>query len=480
MESQAQNWYLRIEAVNLDHSVFDTHNISTIRGGSFIILNAVSEIAQKITDLQVISTGASVGIFKIVDSTENGKNDILKKVLDYLQETYGDFATFVCEVVQRKDGEKLNNVIRRLMVGCSWQQYQTPSMVFPEISESFEECFLDGVRPATKKSITIGNKSQHVSKAVDVRLKKGRELRNKLYETLLGDKKEIKFTDDLESLAENDKIAFIHLDGNKFGKIREDYYEKVGRDEDFKTFDLAVQDCLQKKALEKILHIATDPVKTSFRTADGKVRLETLMWGGDEIEWIVPAGQAWSVLSAFFQQAVESPFQSADNKLVPLTYSAGVVFCKHNIPILQVRRYAEQLCSLAKQNQPISHKDDNRFAFINMASFDIVNRDVESFLKKYYDPATIEDFTITFSEMQTLYDSLGVIKKWFPKNKLYDIIDALQQSKDIESMKERALMMVNSDQRVPVGKALNNIIASHPNRWMVIGDLWSYIGGNKL
>ena len=103
MESQARNWYLRIEAVNLDHSVFDTHNISTIRGGSFSILNAVSEVAIKITELQVISTGASVGIFRITDSSENEKNVILKKVLDHLQNTYGDFATFVYEVLQREE-----------------------------------------------------------------------------------------------------------------------------------------------------------------------------------------------------------------------------------------------------------------------------------------------------------------------------------------------------------------------------------------
>ena len=87
MESQVQNCYLRIEAVNLDHSVFDTHNINSIRGGSFNIMNAVSEIEQKITGLQVISKGESIGIFKIIDSTENGKNDILNKVLDYLQDT---------------------------------------------------------------------------------------------------------------------------------------------------------------------------------------------------------------------------------------------------------------------------------------------------------------------------------------------------------------------------------------------------------
>ena len=50
----------------------------------------------------VISTGASVGIFKIIDSTDR-KNDILKKVLDHLQNTYGDFATFVYEVLQREE-----------------------------------------------------------------------------------------------------------------------------------------------------------------------------------------------------------------------------------------------------------------------------------------------------------------------------------------------------------------------------------------
>ena len=55
MDSQAQDWYLRIEAVNLDHSVFDTHNISTIRGGSFYILNAVTEISNEINELKVIS-----------------------------------------------------------------------------------------------------------------------------------------------------------------------------------------------------------------------------------------------------------------------------------------------------------------------------------------------------------------------------------------------------------------------------------------
>ncbi|NTW88974.1 MAG: hypothetical protein HGB26_07625 [Desulfobulbaceae bacterium] len=478
MESQDQNWYLRIEAVNLDHSVFDTHNISTIRGGSFNILNAVSEINNVIKELQVISTGASVGIFRIVASGENGRNIILKKVLDYLQDNYGDFATFVCEVLQRENGEKLNNVIRRLTVGCSWQQYQTPSLIFPEISESLEECFLDGVRPATKQFIATGNKNRHVSKAVDVRLDKGRELRNKLYEKLLGGNRRIKFTDDLESLACDDKIAFIHLDGNKFGKIREDYYEEVVRDEEFRTFDLAVQESLQKKALEKILHIATDPNKTSFCTVDGKVRLETLMWGGDEIEWIVPAQQAWSILKAFFEQAAASPFQSVNDKAIPLTYSAGVVFCRHNLPILQVRRYAEQLCSLAKSHLPLGNVADNRFAFINIASFDIINRDVDSFLRKYHDPATIQDFTITFSEMTSLYDSLTVVKKWFPKNKLYDIINELRlrSGKNIVQLKDRALTMVSRDQRDTVESALNDITASYPNRWMVIGDLWSYVG----
>ena len=34
-----KDYYLRIEAINLDYFVYDTHDISTIRGGSFMLLS---------------------------------------------------------------------------------------------------------------------------------------------------------------------------------------------------------------------------------------------------------------------------------------------------------------------------------------------------------------------------------------------------------------------------------------------------------
>jgi len=41
-------YYLRVEAVNLDYSVYDTYDVGTIRGGSFMLLNAFEGMEQKV------------------------------------------------------------------------------------------------------------------------------------------------------------------------------------------------------------------------------------------------------------------------------------------------------------------------------------------------------------------------------------------------------------------------------------------------
>ena len=37
-------YYIHAEAFNLDPIVYDTHDISTIRGGSFMLLDAIQQI----------------------------------------------------------------------------------------------------------------------------------------------------------------------------------------------------------------------------------------------------------------------------------------------------------------------------------------------------------------------------------------------------------------------------------------------------
>ena len=49
-EYKMETYYLRIETVNLDNSVYDTYNISTVRGGSFMLHRAFENMEQKLRD----------------------------------------------------------------------------------------------------------------------------------------------------------------------------------------------------------------------------------------------------------------------------------------------------------------------------------------------------------------------------------------------------------------------------------------------
>lgn len=470
MDSQFQEWYLRIEAVNLDHSVYDTHDISTIRGGSFMLLEAVNTLDKKVRDLKEKVTGASVGLFRFTCHDEKGKNKILDDVEKQLKEQTGEFATFVYACLPLQENEEFIVTEQRLTAECRWQQYRTLSFALPE-SSTKDECEMNGVRPADDK-INRRQGDIAVSVAVKKRFEKGRDLRDELYWKLLGEtERKTQFTRDLESIAgitksgaTEEKIALIHLDGNRFGKIRAESCRTL---KDFKDFNNFIQKEIQEPSLKRLLAFATNPKNTSFRMRndDKKVRLETLMWGGDEIEWIVPASQLWNTLQIFFEVASSKSF-----KEIPLTYSAGVVVCRHNVPILQIKRYAEQLCGIAKSDS--KDAPSNQFALLNMASFDAIHRDVVTFLDNYYHPATANDFIVPFSRMLALRHNVRTIRKNFPKNKLYEIIAALQEKKEIKEIVERALKMISNPLREPTEKAIEAVTASNPNNWFLISDIW--------
>lgn len=476
MPDTSQSYYIRVAAVNLDYSVYDTHNISVIRGGSFTLLDAVNMLKQ-LPELENVGSGASEGIFKCHAADAEALHQIKQKILSELKTRCENFATFVISTVPVKDDVPFPQAVEQLKAQSFWQQYRQPSMIFPTDDGSDAACFLDRVRPAAG-SIKIGEQDQYVSAAVKDRHTQGKDLRDNLYNILLNESGD-NFTHDLETLATGSgdgaldgKIAFIHLDGNRFGSIRDQLCQtgqKLG------AFQHLIQETLQKPALEKILKAANAPANPSFKTSSGKIRLETLMWGGDEIEWVVPASQAWRVLAVFFEHLAGKRFET-----VNLTYSGGVVFCHHNLPILQVRKYANQLCELAKSSlgRDINTLDNsaNRFAFLNMTAFDLISRDVQQFLNDYHAPAQPLDFVVSHPEMETLSNSIAVIKRYFPKTKLHEIIDALHSGKDVSDIRKRAFALISPAHRTEAENALAQLLSLKPHGWFLIADLWPYIG----
>jgi hypothetical protein len=471
MSHSPPEWYLRIEAVNLDYSVFDTNDISTIRGGSSLLLDVVSTLSDQpqFTALEKISVGASTGLYRIA-ANGNEIKAITQAVKDHFQkEPYSYFAVFVIATAIRKQGESLSDLNNRLIAECALQQYQTPSFSFPSPDVTKEQCDFDGVRPAVE---AIKAKDKKASRAVYIRREKGRELRKSLYSRCSADNpQDIELPDHLEELAGNEDIALIHFDGNRFGNIRDDCFSEG----DYREFDRLVQG-IQEKAICDILKHAPK--------AGGKIRFETLLWGGDEIELVIPASYAWKTLKLFFNAASTDPFRTQTGKQFNLTWSAGMVFCRHNLPILQVRRYANNLCSLAKgklSGTPETFSDsDNRSAYLNMSSFDSIDRDIGFFISTYHQPASTEDFIFTKNEIDQVHNAMMTIIRLFPKNKVYEIVNKLQKGEPADKVQERAMSMVESSVRLVLDEAVQKIVAGQMRRWMLIGDLWNIIGKQSI
>jgi len=108
------DYYLRVEAVNLDNFVYDTNDISTIRSGSFLLLDTVNnlESAHDLNGLlKKISTGASAGLFRIIG---NDPDDVKKKVKDYLNKKTKGHTTFVVDTLA-EDGLNFKTIQEKLL-----------------------------------------------------------------------------------------------------------------------------------------------------------------------------------------------------------------------------------------------------------------------------------------------------------------------------------------------------------------------------
>src|SRR5439155_23707913 len=129
------------------------------------------------------------------------------------------------------------------------------------------------------------------------------------------------------------------------------------------SFDHTVKN-YRRQALTALLHSMHTPQEKDLWTSPrGYYRLETLLWGGDELIWVVPAWQGWKILSLFYRQSTNWNFAAQ-----PLTHAAGMVFCHHNAPIHSITALAKTLAEVAKEKS----RDQNLFAYLVLESFDHV------------------------------------------------------------------------------------------------------------
>ncbi|MBK8809437.1 MAG: hypothetical protein IPN69_01715 [Acidobacteria bacterium] len=475
-------YYLRVEGVNISGFVDDTKDLNTIRGGGLILLDAIRAIDDEMgTTLRRIAVGASSGLFEFESDDPEA---VAEKTRSYLLTSERVHATFVVDYVPANgEFEKEKELA---LAKNRFQQLRAPSFAIPSSKyETAKPCKENRLRPATERGRCASVLARH---------EYGKELKKEqFYKRLTGLDK--KFTNDFEQIATdatrgnlNHKMAIIYLDGNKFGRIQA---EKCGSPELLRGFDEKVQQ-LRKDMLRGLLEYIDDPERRNGWLNDKNprneenLRIETLLWGGDEIMWVVPAWQGWDTLRFFFEFSKDWEFVGAD-----LTHSAGIVFCHHNAPIRRIKELAHDLAESAKDRKD---PNGNYFAYEVLESFDHVGGKIDDYRLRRTPAAIVEDLRLeslllSGANMAGIAEEFSAFADSLPRRRLYRIAEMLIAGTDVKAEIDELLKELNDADRkslaeiapllnspVDPAKDLKDELAANPAVWIHLNTLWDYLG----
>lgn len=488
--------YLRIEGVNLRHVLDDSNQLSVIRGGSLLLRQAVESDRNPLKQfsLKPISTGASVGLYEVETADPQGLRDDIAKAL--ARDPVFRHFTFVVDWAPHRDG--FGAIREELIARNRFRQLQQLSLALPgPNTKSAEPCGLDGLRPASGKVV----KDKTVSKSVYCRFNVGRvgrqvfyrrELKNTVYSHIAAN---FQFTDDLQTLTKdarfgnlNGKMAVIYLDGNKFGKIQQDHC----RDSTAQfRFDREVKALRREFLGEFLSSIQGD---AGFHTAEKEIRLETLLWGGDEILFVVPAWKGLWTLLKFFEASANWKFESSlpppTKGLVssPLTHAGGLVFCHAKTPIYRVRELAKALAERAKEQMGTPR---NAFHYLVLESIDFPTEPVDAFWRRVFGPQLAGSrYPLDPVEIDKVTALARLAEQKIPTGKVHGLVRALladtaagrsPEAEGARFQEERSRFdaVVGKSTREDLEQQLGRVfgqgdLTSHWG-WIHLLDLWDYL-----
>lgn len=340
------SFLLRVEGVNFDATVYETNDISTIRGASLALLRLGDHVLDALTALpgvqnpELVFNGASQAVLS--GETSLSADTLRQQVADRLAGVDSppfSALTTVVDVVE-VDGKGIAEATRQAEARNASRQFRQWTLEPQPFSKKARHADdLDRVRPVLdeeKTNTQLENKKEF-----------GREARQTFYEQelqeLLPSGTGVTFTDNLPDMIANpppdvpeavrSKIAVFYADGNDFGKHRQG---------DLTAFS---EDLKQKRRalLAKIIQWYDKNRADAAFTNNGDFRLETLLWGGDEMLFVLPAWLAWKFVQQVADEVKDWSFQGK-----PLTHAMGLVIANVKTPIRQLRAIAQWSADTAK------------------------------------------------------------------------------------------------------------------------------------
>lgn len=379
-----KHWLLRYEASDFDNSLFDSSQLSAIRGASLTFLYSSELVERLVTakagaSARTIYAGASQGAFCFLATQEDAvrlKADVEAALAkpDTAPGGDGKMPTgchqHMAYVVALTEGYDHAALIRAEAL-CNAAAAQK---AFPALPAFGRDQTQPGERRDPRPALAGGG----VSAAIRDRSEFGRRQRQNFYQRFLREGATgpgFDFTDEFEEITQGgdklfqlgsgkaeprsrlplslqNKMAVFYADGNAFGKHRDGAIEQA-KDLSGLTKLSAHLIKLQQDLLKTILdwlegHYQAGQENAWFafdsRDKTLRARFETLMWGGDEMLFVLPSWLAFDFAELFFSTVDD--WTVGDN---PLTFSAGMVICDRKTPISQAKTVAQNLSDAAKK-----------------------------------------------------------------------------------------------------------------------------------
>ena len=478
--------YLLVEGINIYDNVFDTNQLSIVRGGSFLLKQAIADIAEDCAGrLEPLSIGASSGFFLVKPDAPGDSEKICADIVKYLESNaLYSLLTFIVETCE---ADSPVTAKERLLTKLRFHQLQASCLV-PDcvIGGSSGPSDWSGVR--AKKNppdcVTYGprhnpDKTVEISASEKARWQYGREQKQSYYleevvrlaegdeanphQQLIerldhpGEKQQgYHFTRDLHELSEcekypdlSGKIAVFYADGNGFGALQRKLVNKAGDGKAQRQFDTELQRLRQDflaAMLEEALPDGRFPeMKTVTRDDDNNLvpalRIETLLWGGDEMLFVMPAWIGFDFVQFFFEQTRNWEISGQ-----PLTHSAGLVLCSAKTPIRITRQLAQVIADHIKDKTAATAEGKrNAWDYMVLESIDYpAHFDFGRFQQERYRaaasqrPLCIEPGKSWCSDKNAI---TGLLENQLPRRQLQGLAHWLAEQQDlswIQDMKKSA------------------------------------------
>jgi hypothetical protein len=469
---------IKIEAINIDAFVNSSQNLSVIRGGGLKLLNAPEGFKTWLEgqfgkdNVKTITKGASKAVFRLQTSRawESIEQEAREWLLDYspyatiaLAEVSGDRQEFFAA------DETLTTDIRRR---------QMRSFSFAGLTEmqGSEVCAWDRVRPAHVRIDDPDGGTVPVSSQAAALRKYGLDGKKGFFHREAELPGEWEYTWDMNQLSHckpagilHHKVAVFYADGNSFTKHLRKALDKSKRDEQEKLihdFDIFYKE-KRKKFLQQLL----SSTASRWQTAEGKRRIELLLWGGDELMLIVPAWCGWETAELFCQVMKDAVFPGGK----ALKHGMGLIFAHHKAPIHALTKLVHDLADEAKKDD----RDHSRISYLALESFDHVGEDLDRFREMRCPDPSVQKALVLSAEngaLGRLRETLHKLQaKEFPRRKVYQAALGLSRrkpwteiSKDIIPFLEPWKGLLD-EWRILTGE-------NEEAAWYHLADLWDYLG----